>query len=79
MSQWKFFLELNHKILYFQIKMTRYAKYKGNTHRQENEASSWKEQLSAAKEISKSKIERTEKRRLKRQEDKKGTFLFILL
>ena len=54
--------------------MTRYAKFKGNTHRQENEATSWKEQLSAAKQIDKAKVERTEKRRLKRQEDKKGTF-----
>jgi len=52
--------------------MTRYAKFKGNTHRQEQEASSWGEQLSAAKQISKNKIERTEQRRLKRQEEKKA-------
>ena len=57
--------------------MTRYAKFKGNTHRQENEATSWKEQLSAAKQIDKAKVERSEKRRLKRQEDKKGGFSVV--
>ena len=57
--------------------MTRYAKYKGNTHRQENEATQWSEQLSVAAQLNRSKIERTEKRRLKRQEDKKGFHLFF--
>ena len=47
--------------------MTRYARYKGNTHRQEHEATDWAEMTKKP-----NKIERTENRRLKRQEDKKG-------
>ena len=57
--------------------MTRYARYKGNTHRQEHEATEWTEMKKSTTD--KEKVQRTENRRLKRQDDKKGKdyYLFI--
>ena len=57
--------------------MTRYARFKGNSHRQEFEATNWEDMKDITKkkeEKDPSKVERSEKRRLKRQEDKKCMF-----
>lgn len=58
--------------------MTRYARFKGNSHRQEFEATNWEDMKNITKkkeEKDPSKVERTEKRRLKRQEDKKSKMI----
>ena len=61
------------------LEMTRYARYKGNSHRHEHEGTDWSDMnLSKMKakleEEAKAahKIERSENRRLKRQENKKS-------
>ena len=59
------------------FRMTRYARFKGNSHRQEFEATNWEDMKDITKkkeERDPSKVERSEKRRLKRQEDKKCMF-----
>ena len=61
--------------------MTRYARYSGNSHRKEHEATNWsdmnvdkiKKRLTAEAEEAK-KAERSENRRLKRQENKKSCY-----
>ena len=69
-------LEKNKNIYLF--RMTRYARFKGNSHRQEFEATNWEDMKDITKKRDHkdpSKVERSEKRRLKRQEDKKCMFL----
>ena len=68
--------------------MTRYARYSGNSHRQEHEATDWSDMKStditkiqkrlATEAEDVKKAERSEGRRLKRQENKKSiAFTYI--